>query len=245
MTPRFLAALPVYNEVHSVIRVLDEVVRYADDILVVDDGSSDGTHELLNARNDILRIRHPVNRGYGAALESAFRFAAEYDYDVVVTLDCDGQHEPKRIPQFASACQAVDIVSGSRYLKHFEGDDLAPADRRRVNSTITRELNAILGLSLSDAFCGFKAYRVAALRQLSLTESGYAMPLELWVQAAHLGLRIREIAVPRVYPDLTRTFGGTLDVATDRLAYYREVIRNSMQRVGLAPKAVFCSDWHG
>ncbi len=245
MTPRFLAALPVYNEAKSVNRVLDEVGRYADDILVVDDGSTDGTRELLAERSDVLQIRHAVNRGYGAALISAFQFAADENYDVVITIDCDGQHEPQRIPQFAKACEEVDIVSGSRYLREFEGDDLAPADRRRVNRTITRELNAILGLSLTDAFCGFKAYRVSALKHLSLTEMGYAMPLELWVQAAHAGLRIREIAVPRVYPDLQRTFGGTLDDAQERLTYYRGVIKESMNRVGLTPKAVFCADWHG
>lgn len=245
MTPRFLAALPVYNEAKSVTRVLNEVGRYADDILVVDDGSTDGTREILAERSDILQIQHPVNRGYGAALISAFDYAISHNYDVVITIDCDGQHEPKRIPQFAKACEDVDIVSGSRYLHEFEGDDLAPADRRRVNQTITQELNALLGLSLTDAFCGFKAYRVAALRSLQLTETGYAMPLELWVQAAQAGLKIKEIAVPRVYPDLNRTFGGTLDDADERLHYYRDVIRKSMQRSQQVRKTVSCADWHG
>ena len=245
MMPRFLTALPVYNELNSVTHVLDQVSRFGDDILVVDDGSTDGTSDLLAKRKDVRCVRHATNRGYGAALVTAFRFAAEQAYDVLVTIDCDGQHEPMRIPQFAAACQDVDIVSGSRYLREFSGDDAPPAERRWVNRIITEELNSRLGLTLTDAFCGFKAYRVSALRRLRLAEPGYAMPLELWVQAAHLGLRIKEIPVPLIYLDLTRTFGGTIDDASNRLEYYRGVIERSSRRTAIRPQASFCGDWHG
>ena len=113
---RFLTALPVYNEASHVNPVLDEVVRYAGDVLVVDDGSTDGTSKLLAARRDIQCIRHEKNRGYGAALKTAFDYALERAYDVLVTIDCDGQHEPQRIGQLVAACRDADIVSGSRYL---------------------------------------------------------------------------------------------------------------------------------
>src|SRR5688572_10511453 len=99
---RFLTALPVYNEVQHINPVLDEVVRYANDVLVVDDGSSDGTSELLASRRDVLRIRHEVNRGYGAALKTAFDYTIDSGYDVLVTIDCDGQHEPQRIGQLVA-----------------------------------------------------------------------------------------------------------------------------------------------
>src|SRR5215213_4574887 len=188
--PRFLTALPVYNEYSHVNPVLDEVVRYAGDVLVVDDGSTDGTSELLAARTDIQRITHEKNRGYGAALITAFNYAIEHAYDVLVTIDCDGQHEPQRICQLVAACANADIVSGSRYLRNKDDAERAPAERRQINTQITRELNECLGLSLTDAFCGFKAYRVPALAKLSITEPGYGMPLELWVKAVHAGLRI-------------------------------------------------------
>ena len=81
----------------------------------------------------------------------------------------------------------MDIVSGSRYLRRFPGDSDPPEQRRRINQVITEEVNRRLGLSLTDAFCGFKAYRVPALAKIELTETGYAMPLELWVRAAQLG----------------------------------------------------------
>jgi dolichol-phosphate mannosyltransferase len=228
MQKRTLTALPVYNEAAHVAQVVDEALRYSSDVLVVDDGSTDGTSSLLAARDDIRRITHPRNQGYGAALRSAFRFAAAERYDVLVTIDCDGQHEPQRIPQFVEACRDVDVVSGSRYLKRFADDSRPPSDRRRINQLLTRELNRRLGLNLTDAFCGFKAYRVAALRRLRVTEPGYAMPMEFWVQAARLGLRIVELPVPLIYLDETRSFGGALDDARTRLAVYRRVLEESL-----------------
>ena len=72
--PRFLTALPVYNEVRHVTSVLDEVVKHASEVLVVDDGSTDGTRELLALRDDVSVVSHPKNRGYGAALRTAFEY---------------------------------------------------------------------------------------------------------------------------------------------------------------------------
>ena len=170
MPSRFLTILPVYNEADHVGPVLDAVTEYANDILVVDDGSTDATAIRLDGRDDIAVIRHKENRGYGAALRTAFAYAIARKYDFVVTIDCDGQHEPQRIPLFVSAAKNVDIVSGSRYLQQFAGDSSAPEDRRRINMEITRVINQQLGLSLTDSFCGFKAYRTPALEILSITE---------------------------------------------------------------------------
>lgn len=228
MSQRILTALPVYNERAHVARVLDEVRRYSDEVLVVDDGSTDGTTELLARRDDILLVTHERNAGYGAALRSAFEFAQRAEYDVLVTIDCDGQHEPQRIPQFVERCRDVEMVSGSRYLRAFPGDTPPPEARRRINELLTAELNGQLGLNLTDAFCGFKAYRVAALEDLHLTETGYAMPLELWVQASALGWRIAELPIPLIYLDEKRSFGGSLDDAEVRLGVYRDVIRRAL-----------------
>src|SRR5439155_22289425 len=215
---KFLTAIPVYNEERYVEGVLREVRRYSPDIVVIDDGSTDRTAELLAAQSDLQVVTHPRNRGYGAALISAFAYALEQDVDVLVTMDCDGQHEPSRIPVLLEAIHDVDIVSGSRYLRDFRQNSLAPEDRRRINLIITEELNELLGLHLTDAFCGFKAYRASALTKLNITETGWGMPLQFWVQAAFAGLRIKEVGVPRVYLDPNRAFGGTLNDADERLA---------------------------
>lgn len=230
-SPRFLAALPVYNEAAHVGPVLDEVAQHAQNILVVDDGSTDGTSQLLAARRDIVCIRHESNRGYGAALKTAFDYAIRSKYDVLVTIDCDGQHEPQRIGQLVAATRDADIVSGSRYLENDEQKHRAPAERRQINVQITRELNERLGLKLTDAFCGFKAYRVEALKKLRITEPGYGMPLEVWVQAAHHGLRIVEVPVPLIYLEEERSFGGSLDDGRKRLEYYHRVLDRAIAAV--------------
>jgi dolichol-phosphate mannosyltransferase len=221
---RVLTAIPVYNEARSVRQVLAATREYCAEILVVNDGSTDETAVLLDQDKEIHRIDHPVNQGYGAALISAFAFALEHGYDALVTMDCDGQHEPARIPLLLEALESCDIASGSRYLRDFPHNTPVPPERQYINAQITAELNARWGLRLTDAFCGFKAYRWRALASLRITEKGWGMPLQLWVQAARLGLRIREVAVPRIYLDARRAFGGTLNDPQQRLAYYRAVI---------------------
>jgi dolichol-phosphate mannosyltransferase len=227
-----LVALPVYNEARHVDRVLDEVRRYSDEILVIDDGSTDGTAELLARRSDIRVVRHPESRGYGAALLTAFAYAQQHGFELLVTIDCDGQHEPQRIPLFFDACsEEVDIVSGSRYLEPFPGDSAPPPERRRINEQVTVELNRRLSLSLTDAFCGFKCYRASALSKLNISEPGYAMPLEVWVQAAAAGLKIIELPVPLIYLDEKRSFGGVLDDGQTRVEYYHLTLDRAIAAV--------------
>ena len=237
MTNRILTALPVYNEVRHVTAVLQELRQHVEDILVVDDGSIDGTSEILSSFPEVRVERHQPNQGYGAALRTAFNYAVRYGFDTLVTMDCDGQHQPKFVKEIANLISdeyaPADMVSGSRYLRDFTGDSSAPEDRRAINSRITACLNEKLGLTITDAFCGFKAYRVSALADLEITVTGYAMPLQLWVQAANLGWRIREFAVPRIYLEEKRSFGGSLDDASIRLAYYHSVLNDELERRGL------------
>jgi dolichol-phosphate mannosyltransferase len=221
---RWLTAIPVYNEVNHVRGVLREVRRTSPDILVVNDGSTDATGELLAGEPGLHVITHAENRGYGAALVSAFRYAVEQRYEVLVTMDCDGQHEPARIPVLLEAIHDADIVSGSRYLRDFRQNTPVPEERLRINRQITQEINERYGFNITDSFCGFKAYRTEAMAKLDITEPGYGMPLQLWVQAARLGLRVKEVGVPRVYLDMKRAFGGALDDADQRLTYYRKVL---------------------
>jgi glycosyltransferase involved in cell wall biosynthesis len=225
-----LIAIPVYNELKYVGHVLDKILTYHRNILVVDDGSIDGTADVLAGRNDIQLIRHPVNKGYGQSLIDAFRYADDCGYDWVITMDCDEQHEPEMIPEFIRKIESDkwDIISGSRYLNPRDNDDLPPSDRRSVNMTITTILNDLFQLGITDAFCGFKAHRVSAIRRLRLDVTGYAFPLQLWPQLASAGMRITEIPVRLIYNDPTRQFGGGLDDAGDRLRHYLDVLRNEM-----------------
>src|SRR5437879_6071762 len=167
---KFLTAVPIYNEERHLEAVLAEIRRYSEHILVVNDGSTDGSGALLARHADLTVISHERNRGYGAAIASAFRHAADSEFDVLVTVDCDGQHEPGRIPVLLEAIHDADIVSGSRYLRDFRQDTPVPEERMRINRQITAEINERYGLNLTDAFCGFKAYRRSALAGLRVTE---------------------------------------------------------------------------
>jgi dolichol-phosphate mannosyltransferase len=242
---QFLTALPVFNEEKYVQEVLDQVLQHTDHVLVVDDGSTDNTTSILKqrvkARGDVTVIHHETNRGYGAALTTAFAYALHPREDGtcwkgLITIDCDGQHQPQLIPSFIAALEnpennPPDIVSGSRYLARLPNNDDAPEGRRHINMEITHEINQRLGLSLTDAFCGFKSYSRKALESLPVTETGYAMPLEVWVLAAAAKLNIVEVPVPLVYLDLTRSFGGALDDGTTRIAHYREILERTIRSI--------------
>jgi glycosyltransferase involved in cell wall biosynthesis len=240
---RILVAIPVHNEQKYAKSVLASVLRYTRplgaDVLVVDDGSKDQTPAIV-AEFPVRVIRHGTNMGYGRSLIDAFAYAAREGYDWVLTMDCDEQHEPSAIPMFAGEIARaaregtrIGVISGSRYLVPTPLDDLPPEDRRRVNQIVTADLNRTLGTRLTDGFCGFKAHRVAAMDRLSLSENGYAFPMQFWIQAAAAGLGVREVPVKRIYNDHTRTFGGNLDDAELRLAHYRGVMDAELRRVGL------------
>lgn len=239
--PRVLVAVPIFNEIQYVPRILDRLDDHPYDKLFVDDGSDDGTLAFLQqaqADGRIALIRHPVNRGYGQSLIDAFNYAAGKGYDWVVTMDCDEQHDPDAIPDFIAEIEEddADIISGSRYLRTGEAaydEDLPPAERRAVNLIVTTVLNRLFGWSLTDSFCGFKAHRVGPTVALGLDEEGYAFPLQLWPRVQAAGLRVREIPVRLIYNDLDRTFGhdvhaGDLDNARNRLGHYLDVLRDEL-----------------
>lgn len=222
---RVLVAIPVFNEARYVARVVADVLAQRQDVLVIDDGSTDATPQILRDIGEIDVLRHPENRGYGQSMIDAFTYSADHGYDWVITIDCDDQHEPERIPEFIERARRddIDIISGSRYMAELPGSTDAPADRRSINMHITHLLNARLGLQLTDSFCGFKAYRVARVAALPLTVPGYAFPMQFWVQAVRHCLRICEIPVPLIYNDPTRHFGGLLDDPDSRLRHYLDV----------------------
>ena len=230
-TAAILVAIPVFNEFKYVDDVLRAVHRYSDSILVVDDGSTDGTSDVLKKHTYIEVISRKTNAGYGQSLTGAFNFAYYHKFDWVITIDCDHQHEPSYIPCFYSEIEKddADIISGSRYLRRINfGSAPPPADRVAINRKITNILNQNLAIRITDAFCGFKAYRTRAIFELKLTEKGYGLPLQLWIQASQAGLRIREIPVPLIYHDPKRKFCGILEDPQKRLCYYTEIIEREL-----------------
>ena len=183
--------LPVFNEARTVGGVLDAVRGYfSGEVIVVDDGSTDATPRVLAERSDVTVVHLDRNCGYGCALKIGFRVAHDIGVTRLITMDCDGQHEPAHIPQFFSAlAEGGDIISGSRYLPESGAGDPAPPGRRAINERDHRSgqrghrlgpHRRVLRLQGVPAACASSCIR--------LDEPGYAMPLELWAKAWGCGL---------------------------------------------------------
>ena len=223
---KYLLVIPLYNEEEHIKDVISKVREYfSGEILVINDGSTDKSSEILAEIKDIEVIEQIENCGYGCVLMNGFKHAVDNDCDVVLTMDCDEQHEPYLIPTFFNEITSYDIVSGSRYLNNSSPlFEVPPPDRKKINMEITELINKYTGYNLTDTFCGFKAYKVEAIKKLKLNEKGYAFPLQVWLQAHKQGLKIKEIPVDLIYKNLNRTFGSNLDDPIERKKYYLSVI---------------------
>lgn len=188
-----VTVIPAFNQARELAILLP---RLSGPVLVVDDGSSDETAQVA-ARHGAAQLRLD-HSGYGAALIAGFAWARQRGYERVVTMDADLQHDPDDLPGLLAG--SADIVSGSRFLPGSKQRGLPPPpERQRVNRMVCQRLNELTGWQLSDAFCGLKAYRTTALERLQLDEPGYAMPLQLWMQAWKAGLSLQEVPVTCIY----------------------------------------------
>lgn len=230
--PMRLIFIPAHNEARTLPLVLERVRAITPtDVLIVDDGSHDGTAQVAPRYPNVRVVRHESRRGYGATMMTGFAWAAEHGYRTAVTLDADLQHDPADLPTFFDEGERVDVASGTRYHADSHVLGSVPPERRRINQVVTDWLRKATGYPITDGFCGYKAYRVEAVSRLPLTETGPAFPIEFWVLAAHAGLSVVEVPTSRIYLDADRRFGGGLDQADARLAYYRKVLEQTQARI--------------
>ncbi|MDH5542862.1 MAG: glycosyltransferase family 2 protein [Nitrospinota bacterium] len=230
-TDKRIVIIPVFNEEPYISNVIRTIKRYYDgDILIINDGSTDGTSEIIANLKGVRVLSHKTNMGYGKSLIDGFSYAAENGYSCVVTIDCDEQHEPHHIPTIFRDMGDLDVFSASRYLKVMENNDEPPPDRYRINRVITENVNRITGYKLTDGFCGMKGYKVKSLVKMDLREHGYAFPIEFWIQAFHLGFKVGEFPIARIYKNLNRSFGAQMDDPDRRLDFYMKVLEREMNR---------------
>ncbi|MDX1957802.1 MAG: glycosyltransferase family 2 protein [Leptospiraceae bacterium] len=224
----FLIIIPVYNEEESVLQVANKTFSLSQDfsdILFINDGSSDNSSKILKSihQQGIFLIDKDKNEGYGASLISGIDFGLKNDYQFLITMDCDEQHQPEDLKRFRDFDHKIDLVSGSRYApKSKELGIKPPKDRVEINRRITGLLNKKYSLNLTDAFCGFKRYKSNAFKNHGFDNLGYASPMELWSFVHSHGLTVREIAVDKIYITDDRSFGEDLDRKRKRYRYYLE-----------------------
>lgn len=189
---KVIAIIPAYEEVNSVGKVVSEVIPYVDKVLLVDDGSKDGTKEEA-VKSGACVIHLPLNLGQGAALRTGFIIAKKENADIIITLDADGQHDPEEIPKFISFIEKgeADIVIGSRFRGTHESSSLV---RYLGIKFFTGLVRMLTGMKISDLTCGFRAFRKEILEKLSLEQDQYSAP-ELLIKSALAGFKIIEIPV--------------------------------------------------
>ena len=207
---RALVIIPTYNERLNIQRIIESVLSQDPrlEVLVVDDGSPDGTGQLVDemaGRNGRVHGLHrPRKMGLGTAYLAGFRWALERDYAFVFEMDADFSHDPNHLPQFLAAVQNADLVLGSRY-RHGKVTVVNwPIARLLLSYSANLYARAVTGMPLFDATGGFKCFRRTVLEAIDLNavrSNGYAFQIEMSFRAWKKGFRIVEI--PIVFVDRT------------------------------------------
>jgi glycosyltransferase involved in cell wall biosynthesis len=188
-----LAAIPAYNEEVAIGSVVLRAKKYADTVLVIDDGSSDATSKIAELAGALV-LRHEMNMGKGIAIRDAFVKAREMNADILVLLDADGQHNPDEIPVLLAPIQAgaADMVIGSRFL---DVKSEIPTYRRAGQQVLTYLTNSVSKSKVTDSQSGFRAFSKKAIDTLPLEEKGIGIESYLQRSADDSGLRIVEVPI--------------------------------------------------
>jgi dolichol-phosphate mannosyltransferase len=207
---RALVVVPTYNERDNIERLIATVLAQDEtlDVLVVDDGSPDGTGEVVDrvaSQNPRVNVIHRARKmGLGTAYLMGFRWALDRGYDMVFEMDADFSHDPAHLPQFLTAIRDHDLVLGSRYRHGRVTVVNWPMTRLLLSYCANIYARVVTGLHLGDATGGFKCFRKEVLQAIPLEEvrsNGYAFQIEMSFRAARKGFRIAEI--PIVFVDRT------------------------------------------
>lgn len=197
MSSKIAVVIAVLNEAQIIGSVLQKMPEDID-IIVVDDGSTDDTAQIATTFGAKV-VRQTINLGQGIALTTGFMAALMHDYEIIIEMDGDGQHDPHDIPRFVRALQETgcDLVVGSRRLgSSYEGE---PFFRRQFLPTLTSVINLFTGYRLTDSMCGFRAFRASSLRRchsvLRETTGRQYVAAEWFIKFSKAGLTVAEIPV--------------------------------------------------
>lgn len=194
--------LPAYNEEVSIASMVLLSLQYADEVIVIDDGSSDRTSEVSRLAGATV-LSHTTNKGKGAALKTGFKYAQ--DYDIIVTIDADGQHNPSEIPNVIKPIMEdrADIVNGSRYIA---GKDTTTPTYRRVGQTVLDNATYLAsGVKLTDTQSGFRAFSSKSIEYFNFDPNGFGIESDMLIEASVNKLRIVEVEITVRYDVNTTT----------------------------------------
>lgn len=187
--------IPAYNEGKTIFEVITKTKKFASNILVVDDGSGDNTSAEA-ARAGAKVVKHKVNLGKGAALKTGCDYILTRGVKKIITMDADGQHDPKEIPSFLSALDQHDIAFGSR-----KAPTSMPGVFKFGNKAITKTLQLLYGVTVEDSQCGYRSFRTAVYPQLRWDATDYYVETEMAIRAGKKKMKHTTIPIETIYAD--------------------------------------------
>ncbi len=189
--------IPVFNEVDYLDDLLWRITPYSSKIICVDDGSTDGSGELMKANTNIELISHGKNRGKGYALKTGLMKSLEFDCDIVITMDADLQHLPEDIPRLAEQTKNYDIVIGNRLHELSK----MPLHRIASNKLTSWLLSKKLDVSIKDSQSGFRAFRKSIVKSILPFEVGFEAETEMLIKAVRNNFTIGFVDIKTIYND--------------------------------------------
>ncbi len=196
MRSEIVAVIPAYQCAETIARIVAGCLVHLDRVVVVDDGSTDGTGERARLAGALV-VRLESNCGKGVALARGVREALALGPPALLLLDGDGQHDPRDIPQFVAAWQvgAGELIIGSRMGR----SDLIPRARYLINYIGSRVLSWMTGVELEDSQCGYRLLSAGLAAKLGLRAPGYAIESEMIIKTARLGAKIAHVPIATIY----------------------------------------------
>ena len=193
--PKTIVGMPAYNEAKYIGSLVLQARQYANEVVVVDDGSTDYTAKIAELAGASV-VRHVENEGYGSAIQSILAEAKKQNADILVILDADSQHNPEEIPVLVKAVsEGSDVVIGSREMQR----KLITPYRRMGQKVLSRLTHIASRRKLSDTESGFRAYSRKAIATLELKEKGMAISSEIVSEATAKGLKVTDTPISVIY----------------------------------------------
>ena len=188
--------IPAYNEAKTIGQVVREASEFVNDILVIDDGSVDKTAQIVEEAGGKV-IKHSTNLGKGMALRTGFDYVSQKGYDLIATMDSDGQHQPSDLPRFIDYFKnnKPDIIIGARIHDRIK----MPRHRRFNNWLVSSVGSALCGQEVKDFQSGFRLIRTEVLRSVALHTERYETESELLIKAGRIGFKIQSIPINTIY----------------------------------------------
>jgi glycosyltransferase involved in cell wall biosynthesis len=214
--------IPSYNESKTIGALVKKIKAQGLDVLVIDDGSIDNTSVIATQAGAEL-IRQDTNRGKGNALKEAFRFMLNKDYQAVITMDADGQHNPEDIPHFIEAAinSKAEMVIGNR-MSSRQG---MPLVRWLTNNFMSFLISIICRCNIRDSQCGFRLIKRRLLEKLHPISDNYEIESEIIVQACRKGFQIKFIPVQTIYASQTSQINPVIDT----IRFFKYLFKNMLR----------------